>query len=249
MEAIGDIAQRLTARAMDCESVTNSYRCEKCRDVGYIDLGDSVTECECLIRGREKDRMERLFESAKIPARYRDKTLDNFDATLQPRAHKIATEYVKTWPKKDGESLFFAGPVSTGKTHLARAILSGLIRRHGVTALAVTVPSLMDDLRPGASEEFKAEQIQTLKTVPLLLLDDLGAQRNTEWVTERLFVIVNARYDELLPTIFTSNVYLENLRNIDGWDRLVDRIVEMSTAIKMNDRNYRLRNRTEGSEK
>ena len=85
--------------------------------------------------------------------------------------------------------------------------------------------------------------MELLKTVPLLVLDDLGAQKTTEWVTERLFVIINARYDDLLPTIITSNIYLEELRQLPGWDRLVDRIVEMARAVRMAGRNYRIKGR------
>ncbi len=215
--------------------------CVKCGFTGFIETPTGAAECECQIVAREKARMERLFNSAKIPARYRGKTLDNFDATWQPQAHKVAVDYAWTWPKMQGESLFLVGPVGTGKSHLARAILVAMIQRHVMSGLAVTVPNLMDDLRPGASEDQRAEQMELLKTVPLLVLDDLGAQRTTEWVTERLFVIINARYDEMLPTIITSNVYLEDLRRIPGWDRLVDRIVEMARAVKMQPGNYRVK--------
>lgn len=217
--------------------------CAKCNDTGYIETDTGVIECECSLRRREQDHINRLFASAKIPARYRDKTLDNFEMDKQPAAHKVALDYTRTWPKEDGESLFFVGPVGTGKSHLARAILSKMIRLHKISGLAATVPNLMDDLRPGANDDRRAEQMELLKTVPLLVLDDLGAQKTTEWVTERLFVIINARYDDLLPTVITSNVYLEELRQLPGWDRLVDRIVEMARAVSMRPGNYRVKGR------
>ena len=215
---------------------------------GEIQINCIQPTYEELKRARDQRRIEKLFKSAKIPARYRDKTLENFDASLQPKAYKIAVEYTKTWPKRNGESLFFVGPVGTGKSHLARAILSTMIRRHGISGLAASVPNLMDDLRPGADDVKSNEQIQLLKTVPLLVLDDLGAQKTTDWVTERLFVIINARYDELLPTVITSNIYLEELRKIPGWDRIVDRIVEMATAVRMEGKSYRMRGKLTGKE-
>lgn len=227
-------------------SSTNTTDCPTCRDTGHIETTGGWAECACNLRKREAGRIEQLFASAKIPVRYRDKTLDNFDIPWQPVAHKIAVEYVKTWPKEQGESLFFVGPVGTGKSHLARAILSTMIRRHGISGLAATVPNLMDDLRPG--DEDKGEQIELLKRVPLLVLDDLGAQKTTPWVTERLFVITNARYDDLLPTVITSNAYLEDLRKIPGWDRLVDRIVEMARAVRMDGKSYRVVGKLTGKE-
>lgn len=224
-------------------STSEPVKCKKCNDEGFIEHADGLMECECRRKAREQDHINRLFASAKIPARYRDKTLDNFEVDKQPAAHKVALDYTRTWPKADGESLFLVGPVGTGKSHLARAILAEMIRLHKISGLAATVPNLMDDLRPGANDNRRSEQMELLKTVPLLVLDDLGAQKTTEWVTERLFVIINARYDDLLPTIITSNIYLEELRQLPGWDRLVDRIVEMARAVRMAGRNYRIKGR------
>ncbi len=250
METIEAAVLRIAdkARAMTSSSSMSEPKpkCPKCGDMGCIETSGGLRECECRIQAREQARLDRLFTSAHIPARYRGKTLENFEAKYQANAHKIAVDYAKGWPKKDGESLFFVGPVGTGKSHLARAILVEMIQRHKISGLAVTVPNLMDDLRPGADEDKREEKLHTLKTIPLLVLDDLGAQKNTEWVTERIFVIINARYDELLPTIITSNIYLEDLRRIPGWDRIVDRIAEMARRVRMAGENYRLKNKTEG---
>lgn len=229
-------------------SDSSTTECQICNDTGFLQTTSGMRECECRVHARERSRLERLFASARIPARYRGKTLETFEAKHQPIAHKIALAYTKTWPKEDGESLFFVGPVGTGKSHLARAILVEMIQSHKISGLAVTVPNLMDDLRPGADEDKREEKLHTLKTIPLLVLDDLGAQKNTEWVTERIFVIINARYDELLPTIITSNVYLEDLRRAPGWDRIVDRIAEMARPVRMTGENYRLRSKTEGKQ-
>jgi len=244
VEDLSAIVGRITDKAKITNLSTNNPDCTRCNDTGYIEADTGVIECECSMRRREKARIDQLFASAKIPARYRDKTLENFDASWQPIAHKVAVDYTRTWPKEGGESLFFVGPVGTGKSHLARAILSEMIRLHKISGLAATVPNLMDDLRPGANDDRRAEQMDLLKTVPLLVLDDLGAQKTTEWVTERLFVVINARYDDLLPTVITSNVYLEELRQLPGWDRLVDRIVEMARPVRMEGKNYRVRGKT-----
>ena len=95
-------------------------------------------------------------------------------------------EYLQNWEavKHSGAGLILVGDVGSGKTHLAFASLRELLKR-GVVGLASTVPDLMDDLRPrkGETTEKQFKQIETLKNIDLLLMDDLGAQRNTEWVT------------------------------------------------------------------
>jgi len=212
---------------------TNHCNC----DDGHIfferDGINYAAECECLKRKREATRLFSLFRSAKVPERYLDKSLENFIRVRQPGAHRVAETYLHNWEtiKLSGQGLVFVGGVGTGKTHLSFAVFNKLIEL-GVSGLAVTVPDLMDELRPRA-EEKQSKQVEVLKTIDLLLLDDLGAQRNTEWVTERLFIIINARYNNLKPTIITSNNSLEELDKLDGWKRIVDRIGEMCQAVKM----------------
>ena len=212
-------------------------------DKGHIfferDGVEYVAECDCLKRDKEQKKLHDLFRSAKVPERYIDKSLDNFIQFRQPDAYKTAKTFLEKWPdiKKAGRGICFVGDVGTGKTHLSFAVFNDLVRR-GVSGLAVTVPDLMDELRP-RSEEKQMEQIETLKTIDILLLDDLGAQRNTPWVTERLFIIINARYNNLKPTIITSNSRLEELDKVEGWKRIVDRISEMCRAVKVEGPSFR----------
>lgn len=214
-------------------------KCELCNDTNFIFHEDGSAEiCPHHKAELERKYNERLFQSAQIPKRFWGKSLDNFEITRQPYAHKVALDYVTSWPHTD--SLFLTGEVGTGKTHLALAILGDLVKKN-VNGLAVTVPDLLDELRPSANEEKRAEQMQILKTVSLLILDDLGAQKTTDWVTERLFVILNARYANLLPTVITSNTTLKELVDIPGWPRFVDRISEMARVVKLTGKSYRLK--------
>ena len=204
--------------------------------MGVVDVGNNTVEaCDCAKQKKKQQKVDQLFKSARIPKRYLSKTLQNFDVELQPRPHRIATDYIKNWREcsDNGDSLFFVGDVGTGKSHLAYAILNELIKK-GVPGMAVSVPDLMDDLRVTGSEAMEA-----LKEIDLLVLDDLGSQKNTEWVTERLFVILNSRYSDLKPTIITSNHRLEVLKQTEGWMRIVDRIIEMCLLIRVEGKSYR----------
>lgn len=221
--------------------------CPKCKgEKGFhrnIDGFEYWEICECVKRQQEQKKLLQLFSSAKIPKRYMGKSLDNFDQTWQPKAFKVAEGYLRGWNSlaHAGRGLIFVGGVGTGKTHLAFAILLELLNR-GIRGMAATVPDLMDDLRPkhGETSDRQMKQIETLKTIDLLLLDDLGAQRNTEWVTERLFIILNARYNNMLPTVITSNEKLEDLEATPGWRRIIDRIVEMCGVVVVDGESYRL---------
>lgn len=227
---------------------TTDKVCPECKgEKGFIIKDPQGLEfwkpCECYKREQTERLLQQLFSSAKIPVRYRNKSLANFNQLRQPKAFKGVQEYLRNWQavRHSGHGVIFSGDVGTGKTHLAYALLLELLKE-GVTGLATTVPDLMDDLRPkkGETSERQSRQIETLKTVDLLLLDDLGAQRDTPWVTERLFIILNARYNNMLPTIITSNERLETLEKIPGWKRIVDRIVEMCSVVVMDGESYRV---------
>lgn len=224
-------------------SSTTKADCKRCNDTGWIIANGSARPCPCQEQKWQKDKQERLFRSARIPRRYMSKTFANFDSQRQPAAHKAARAFVDDWEHnlESGSSLFLVGDVGTGKTHLAFGILHALLEKK-VSGMAANVPALMDDLRPSSHADGE-EQMAALKTVPLLVLDDLGAQRTTEWVTERLYVLLNARYDNYLPTVITSNDYLEDLAKMHGWRRIVDRIVEMCDLIRVEGESYRRRQR------
>ena len=217
------------------------YTESKCRICNGEEMIPGTNQlCDCVYLRIQQQKIMSLFKSAQIPKRFTSKLLDNFDKERQPSAHKVATEYVSNWQENQaqGKGIFFTGPVGCGKTHLAFAIVNELVKR-GVKSLAATVPDLMDDLRPQTDGQLD-KKIETLKTIDLLVLDDLGAQRNTEWVTERIFVVLNARYNNLLPTIITSNTYLEELEKVQGWGRMVDRLLEMCQLVRMKGTSYRL---------
>jgi len=183
---------------------------------------------------RRDARIATLRQRSGLSKRMKGYTLENFDPYASPpstvRAVEKVEEYLNNWDenRESGRGLYLSGDVGTGKTHLAVAVMNELIRRKRVPALFVTVPELLDNLR-GAYNDLGRnldEWMDTVKNADLLVLDDLGSERPTEWVQERIFVIVNHRYREALPTIFTSNIGPKDVATQLG-ERTASRIIAM----------------------
>jgi DNA replication protein DnaC len=184
-------------------------------------------------RARRDARVATLRERSGLSKRMRSYTFDNFDMAVDESVREAcqkAMAYVDNWEenREEGRGLYFCGGIGAGKTHLAVAVMNKLMQKERVPALFVTVPEFLDNLRgaymiPGRDLD---EWMDAVKNADLLVLDDLGSEKPTEWVRERLFVIVNHRYREALPTIFTSNVGAQDLFTQLG-ERTASRIVAM----------------------
>lgn len=208
-------------------------------------------ECEEKNDQREWELMRRdarvavLRERSGLSKRMKGYALDNFDPQVSRSTEKALAkvmDYVINWKenREAGRGIYFCGDVGTGKTHLAVAVLNELIKRKRVPSLFVTVPELLDNLRgtyndPGRNID---EWMDAVKNADFLVLDDLGSERPTEWVRERLFVVINHRYREQLPTLFTSNVGPKDLAAQLG-ERTASRIIAMCDWISLEGEDFR----------
>lgn len=226
-----------------------------CDGGGYILTSlngtDHLKECKCLEVRRKQARVKKIFSNARIPRRFMGKRFDNFEPKNNhlELALQIARRYVEKFEtlKEDGRNgLYLVGPTGTGKSHLAYAIMSRLIEEYQVAAVAGVVPELLDIMRPSRGKSQDAEErMDIIKSADLVLLDDLGAEKESDWVTERLFLLVNARYVAQLPTLITSNVPLEILQTDEkgktdlAWERITSRIKEMCHIVVMDGEDFR----------
>src|ERR687893_482486 len=201
---------------------------------------------------RREARVKTLRERSGLSKRMKGYTLANFDHYVSPaatRARIKVDDYLKNWEenREAGRGLYFCGGVGTGKTHLAVAVMNELITKKRVPSLFVTVPELLDNLRgayndPGRNLD---EWMDAVQHADLLILDDLGSEKPTDWVRERIFVIVNHRYRESLPTIFTSNIGPKDLAQQLG-ERTASRIIAMCDWIALEGEDYRETSAREG---
>ena len=170
---------------------------------------------------REREKIARLFASARIPRSYEGDTFADYTVTDGNRKAVDAAR----WMLAGGSGVFLYGEKGTGKTKLA-AIIANERAKAGHPVLFASVPDLMADIRASFASGGTSERVQAVKEAPFLVLDDLGAEKMTEWVGEQLFCIVNHRYNEQLPTVVTSNYsptqIIRHMATVDGRGNVID---------------------------
>lgn len=176
--------------------------------------------CECL-KGEPPD-MRRSLIRMGVPALLADESLSSWQPNnSRPRIE--AQNFVHDWPLEK-HILTLHGPPGTGKSHLAAAIMRGVLDAHGLGGMFCEVPSLLARIRATFDEDTRTETseqiVGQLVDTPLLVLDDLGKERHTEWVAEQVFRIVDGRYSKLRPTVITMNA--AGIEKLDEavWDRI-----------------------------
>ena len=183
--------------------------CPLCDDTGWKPVEDQgvrrVVRCECW---RETSSQKRLSD-ANIPKRYQHCTIANFTAyneSLQ-RAASEAGRVADAFPAV-ARGLFLEGQPGVGKTHLAVAVLKQVVQTMGARGLFYDTRDLLRVIRSTYDPSIRTTEIDVLRpvmTAELLVLDDIGAEKTSEWVEETMNLIVNTRYSERRLTIFTSN--------------------------------------------
>jgi DNA replication protein DnaC len=182
-------------------------------------------------RRRRADWALRRWTSA-TPFRYRDAS------ATHPQVVAWADQVVAD-PRKAG-FLFLSGSFGTGKTHQAygalRHIANAGPERYEV--LALTAPDMYALMRPGGSEQGPEFEVKRLMRIPLLLIDDLGTEKISEFTEEATYRLLNYRYNECLPLIITSNLPARDENGPDLKDqlgqRITSRLSQMTTVVAMN---------------
>lgn len=169
----------------------------------------------------------------------RECTFDKNDGTGNPLLIQAARKYAEEFSQhlKDGIGLLYYGPVGTGKTFLAGCIANAVLAQ-GYKVKMTNFATLADEMW---AVQDKAAYIADLCKYPLLILDDLGVERKTDYMQEMVYKIVNARYVAGVPVIVTTNLTPDELtKTADiGYQRTYDRLLEKCLPIKVDGRSRR----------
>jgi len=205
--------------------------CPYCHGAGYVRLDVPVGDpafgqaiaCACKERVLEDRRLSDLRRMSSLDA-FRDKTFDTFDTSLP--GVREALEVARRYAEDPHGWLVLSGGYGVGKTHLAAAIAHERLAS-GQSVFFSIVPDLLDHLRAAfapSSEMPYDELFDKVREAGVLVLDDLGAENATAWATEKLFQIINYRYNYRMPTVITTNNRL--LSHMD--ERIRSRLSDMS---------------------
>ncbi len=182
--------------------------CDLCQDSQWVtEMADGVARvkrCACW----RQSIADHQRAHARIPRRYQHCELSNFEPMVDSlrEAQRRATAFVEKFPAVD--SLLLRGRHGVGKTHLAVAMLKAIITTKGARGYFYETRELLKMVRDtfAASGESEMDVLRPVLDADLLVLDDLGAEKTSEWVQETLGLVVNTRYSERRPTIFTTNL-------------------------------------------
>ena len=195
---------------------------------------------------REKEQeIERLKRSCFISMSQWAYTFDNYKGE-KDKSYIIAKNYVKEYEqmKKENIGLLFCGTVGSGKTYLACCIANALIEEYMIRVKIRNFAQIINDLQKSGFDLDKNDYIEGLTNVSVLILDDLGIERDTSYAKEQVYNIVNSRYLKQKPTIFTTNLPYEKIQNSDDgveYERIYSRIIEMCIPIKVMGEDFRKR--------
>jgi DNA replication protein DnaC len=241
--------------------------CPVCGGSGWKFNGDRrARRCEC----RLKSRAEALLAAARIPKRYEHCELSNYEFEGPHRhlasARMAACKFVEEYPL-DNAGLLLIGSIGVGKTHLAVGVIKELVTSKGIACLFYDYRELLKEIQNSYNHSVNVTELEVLRPVfetEVLVLDELGAVKPTDWVWDTVSLILNTRYNHNRTTIITTNYPDDPARDSNGssefvraqraargetlgdriGERMRSRLHEMCRIVKMEGADFRQTHRS-----
>lgn len=201
-------------------------------------------EIEQQKKRREKQmEIERLKRTCFNSMREWSYTFENYQGE-ENQSLMIAKNFVEDYEKmkKENIGLLFYGSVGSGKTYLACSIANSLIEQYQISVKIRNFAQIINELQKSSFDFDKNAYIESLVNTSVLILDDLGIERDTSYAKEQVYNIVNSRYLKQKPTIFTTNLSCDTIQNCKDsveYQRIYSRIIEMCIPVMVVGEDFR----------
>lgn len=239
---VRDAYNSLQYCAAECEGLA------RCRYSGYMKglrvyakrLYSVCVPCSLRMQAIRASEMSERVKGLIV--RFKEKSFEDF--VLEGRSPSVRAAYmIARATSANGRSLVLAGAIGTGKTHLASAIAKEA-HDAGRTVVFSTAPEMMSNLRSFGDEGEYDNVMRDLLNCSLLVIDDVGAEKMSQWCAEQYFTIVNSRYNGMRQTVITTNIETPNemIRHFDRQgEKIVSRLCELCKWILIKDTDWRKR--------
>ncbi|HGD1793028.1 TPA: primosomal protein DnaI [Streptococcus agalactiae] len=217
------LIERQKFKNKDSQYIAKGYEPILVMNEGYADV--SYLETRELIEAQKKQAISDRINLVNLPKSYRNIRMTDFDINNESRMKAMSQllDFVETYPSYNHKGLYLYGDMGVGKSYLMAAMARELSERKGVSTTLLHFPSFAIDVKNAISSGTVKDEIDAVKSVPILILDDIGAEQATSWVRDEILqVILQHRMLEELPIFFTSNYSFNDLErkwaNIKGSD-------------------------------
>lgn len=186
------------------------------------------------------NKISSVRNRSELGEKFRHRTFDSFDPSRNNQAYDTAKQYANGFDDirhKERNSMIFFGSTGTGKTHLAAAISNHVINDKHHPVMFGTYIEYLDRIRSEFSDTEHTKH--EMKSLPLLVIDDLGKEKQTAWSDQTLFEIINYRYEHRLPILITTNLSPDELTR--RYDKaVISRLHEMCVYVSMIGKDHRV---------
>jgi DNA replication protein DnaC len=199
-------------------------------------------------KGLELRKKIRYIKDCGIGKRFKDKNFGNYEKEDNYKAWSICLDYARNFIEnmENGRGLFLYGSVGTGKTHLAVSIIDYIARMHKrqivPEVIFTTSINMLTNIKNGYDDNRAGDICGYYEDSDLLVVDDLGSEKVTDWVNELFYRIIDNRYTGLKPVIITTNYSIRELKDKLS-ERFVSRVFEMCRGLRFEGDDYRIKGR------
>lgn len=217
--------------------------------------------CQCEVKKQEQERAHQEYEeqmrridqmraASMMPGKFRTVTFGNYEVRKEnARAFKISQKYVENFRQMEekNQGLLFYGPVGTGKSHTAACIANALMEKE-ISVIMTSFVKILQDIQTEKRDE--SSYLATLDAARLLIIDDLGAERDTDYALEKVYNVIDSRVRVNKPMILTTNLKVGEMMETQDirYKRIYDRIFEVCYPVEVNGPSFRMRQAAERQE-